>query len=151
MTEKTPAYGARAAKGPVAPLTIERRDPGPNDVAIEILYCGICHSDIHSARGEWGGATYPMVPGHEQCAARLSPDGVLDPEAARRVLGAKTAALVTPDRALARRVAAALDRYELGVRGARHAGIAQDSPGDGGPRAGARAALDSREEVVSTE
>jgi uncharacterized zinc-type alcohol dehydrogenase-like protein len=65
MTEKTPAYGARAAKGPVAPLTIERRDPGPHDVAIEILYCGICHSDLHKVNDEWGETQFPIVPGHE--------------------------------------------------------------------------------------
>ena len=47
------------------PITIERRDVGPKDVLIEISFAGICHSDIHSARNEWGGARYPMVPGHE--------------------------------------------------------------------------------------
>ncbi len=57
-----------ATKGPTSvlePFTFERRDPGPHDVLIEILYCGICHSDIHQARDEWGGAIFPMVPGHE--------------------------------------------------------------------------------------
>jgi uncharacterized zinc-type alcohol dehydrogenase-like protein len=57
-----------AAKGPalqLEPFTFERREPGPRDVLIEILYCGICHSDIHQARDEWGGAMFPMVPGHE--------------------------------------------------------------------------------------
>ena len=57
-----------ATKGPTSilePVTFERREPGPSDVLIEILYCGICHSDIHQARDEWGGAIYPMVPGHE--------------------------------------------------------------------------------------
>ncbi|HEX9079669.1 MAG TPA: NAD(P)-dependent alcohol dehydrogenase [Desulfuromonadaceae bacterium] len=62
---KTPAYAAVVAKGPLAPFTIERREPGPNDVLIDIIYCGICHSDIHQVRNEWGGATFPMVPGHE--------------------------------------------------------------------------------------
>jgi uncharacterized zinc-type alcohol dehydrogenase-like protein len=62
---KTAAYGARTAKEPIAPLTIDRRDPGPRDVAIDILFCGVCHSDVHQARDEWGGATFPMVPGHE--------------------------------------------------------------------------------------
>src|SRR5438445_6904665 len=65
MTKKTPAYGVRAAKGPVARMSIERREPGPHDVAIEILYCGVCHSDVHQARDEWGGSKFPMVPGHE--------------------------------------------------------------------------------------
>jgi alcohol dehydrogenase (NADP+) len=62
---KTPAYAAASAGAPLAPFTIERRDPGPHDVVIDILYCGICHSDIHQARDEWGGSLFPMVPGHE--------------------------------------------------------------------------------------
>jgi uncharacterized zinc-type alcohol dehydrogenase-like protein len=60
-----PAYGAPSAKAPLAPFFIERRKPGPHDVLIEILYCGVCHSDIHQARGEWGAGVFPMVPGHE--------------------------------------------------------------------------------------
>jgi len=62
---KTPAYAAAFAKAPLAPFSIERREPGPHDVLIDILYCGVCHSDIHQARGEWGGEIFPMVPGHE--------------------------------------------------------------------------------------
>lgn len=62
---RTPAYAATAPTSPLAPLTIERRLPGPRDVLIDIQFCGVCHSDIHSARDEWGGAMYPMVPGHE--------------------------------------------------------------------------------------
>src|SRR5438445_4980811 len=57
-----------ATKGPTSilePFSFERREPGPHDVLIEIFYCGICHSDIHQARDEWGGSIYPMVPGHE--------------------------------------------------------------------------------------
>ncbi len=57
-----------AAKSPISllePFSFERRDPGPHDVLVEILYCGICHSDIHQARDEWGGSIFPMVPGHE--------------------------------------------------------------------------------------
>jgi uncharacterized zinc-type alcohol dehydrogenase-like protein len=65
MTKKTPAYGARAAKAPVALMTIERRDPGPHDVEIEILYCGICHSDVHKVNDDWGNTQFPVVPGHE--------------------------------------------------------------------------------------
>jgi uncharacterized zinc-type alcohol dehydrogenase-like protein len=65
MTTKTPAFAAQAATTPLAAFSIERRDPGPNDVAIEILFCGVCHSDIHQARNEWGNSQYPMVPGHE--------------------------------------------------------------------------------------
>lgn len=61
----TKAYAAQDASTPLAPWSFERRDPGPNDVQIEILYCGVCHSDIHQARSEWGPSIYPMVPGHE--------------------------------------------------------------------------------------
>jgi uncharacterized zinc-type alcohol dehydrogenase-like protein len=62
---KTPAYAAMAANTPLAPFSIERREPGPQDVLIDILYCGVCHTDIHQVRDEWGGALFPMVPGHE--------------------------------------------------------------------------------------
>jgi len=62
---RIPAYAAAAAGRPLAPFAVERRDPGPRDIAIDILYCGICHSDIHQARDEWGGGLFPMVPGHE--------------------------------------------------------------------------------------
>ena len=61
----TPAYAAQGAKAPLAPFTIARREPGPKDVQIEILYCGVCHSDLHTARNEWSNAVYPVVPGHE--------------------------------------------------------------------------------------
>ena len=59
------AYAAPSATEPLIPTTIERRDVGPKDVLIEIRYAGICHSDIHQARDEWGGSKFPMVPGHE--------------------------------------------------------------------------------------
>lgn len=59
------AYAAKKADAPLAPFDLERREPGDNDVQIEILYCGVCHSDIHTARNEWGGTMYPVVPGHE--------------------------------------------------------------------------------------
>jgi uncharacterized zinc-type alcohol dehydrogenase-like protein len=62
---KVAAYAAPSAGAPIAPLSIERREVGPSDVLIEILFCGICHSDLHQVRDEWGGATFPMVPGHE--------------------------------------------------------------------------------------
>ena len=63
---KTAAYGVKNETSPVRPMSIERRKPTEYDVAIDILYCGICHSDIHQARNEWGGGSlYPMVPGHE--------------------------------------------------------------------------------------
>lgn len=61
----TPAYAAQTKDSPIAPFSIERRAVGPHDVQIEILYSGICHSDIHQVRDEWGGSIYPMVPGHE--------------------------------------------------------------------------------------
>jgi uncharacterized zinc-type alcohol dehydrogenase-like protein len=62
---KTKAYAAQAADAQLEPLTIERREPRAGDVAIDILYCGICHSDIHTVRSEWGEPHYPCVPGHE--------------------------------------------------------------------------------------
>ncbi len=61
----TKSYAAASATSPLAPLQIERREPKPDDVLIEIAYCGICHSDIHTVRSEWGPAAYPCVPGHE--------------------------------------------------------------------------------------
>ena len=59
------AYAAPSAGAPLEPTTVERRDVGPHDVLIAIKYAGICHSDIHTARDEWGQALYPLVPGHE--------------------------------------------------------------------------------------
>jgi alcohol dehydrogenase (NADP+) len=59
------AYAATSVSEPITQTTVDRRDVGPHDVLIEIKYCGICHSDIHHARGEWGEAHYPVVPGHE--------------------------------------------------------------------------------------
>jgi len=61
----TKAYGAHAADKPLQSIDIERRAPGPQDVQIEIAYCGVCHSDLHTVRSEWGGTLYPCVPGHE--------------------------------------------------------------------------------------
>ncbi len=58
-------YAAQTPTSPLAPMTFQRRSPRPDDVAIEILYCGVCHSDIHQARNEWGIAVYPLMPGHE--------------------------------------------------------------------------------------
>jgi uncharacterized zinc-type alcohol dehydrogenase-like protein len=62
---KTSGYAALSATTPLAPFEFTRREPGPLDIVIEIDYCGVCHSDIHQARNEWGGSIYPMVPGHE--------------------------------------------------------------------------------------
>jgi uncharacterized zinc-type alcohol dehydrogenase-like protein len=59
------AYAATSATGPLVPVTIERRELGPHDVQIDIKYCGICHSDIHTVRGEWGDLAWPLAPGHE--------------------------------------------------------------------------------------
>ena len=61
----TKAYAAQSATSPLSDWTIERRAPKPHDVQIDILYCGVCHSDLHTARNEWGGTKYPVVPGHE--------------------------------------------------------------------------------------
>ena len=61
----TKAYAATSKTAPVGPFTIERREPRANDVEIAIQYCGVCHSDLHQVRDEWGNAMYPMVPGHE--------------------------------------------------------------------------------------
>ncbi len=62
---KAIGYAAQSATAPLAPMNFERRSPRPDDVAIEILFCGVCHSDIHQARNEWGFASYPLMPGHE--------------------------------------------------------------------------------------
>lgn len=62
---QTHGYAAQNAASALAPFTFERREPGPHDVQIEILYCGICHSDLHQARNDWSNSLYPMVPGHE--------------------------------------------------------------------------------------
>lgn len=61
----TKSYAAQSAVAPLAPFAFDRREPGPHDVQIDILYCGVCHSDIHQVRNEWGNSIYPMVPGHE--------------------------------------------------------------------------------------
>ena len=62
---KTAGYAAHSSTSPLQPFSFERRTPGPKDVQIEILYCGVCHSDLHTARNEWRNTTYPVVPGHE--------------------------------------------------------------------------------------
>ncbi len=61
----TKAFANQSATSPFGPVEIPRRDPRKNDVVIDILFCGVCHSDIHTARSEWGPSTYPCVPGHE--------------------------------------------------------------------------------------
>ena len=62
---KTLAYAAQSGTTPLAPFNFQRREVGNHDVQIEILYCGVCHSDLHTVRGEWQGTAYPCVPGHE--------------------------------------------------------------------------------------
>ncbi len=62
---KTNAYAVTAANSLLAPFQLQRRDPGSHDVEMEILFCGVCHSDVHTVRNEWLGTTYPCVPGHE--------------------------------------------------------------------------------------
>lgn len=59
------AYAAQTASTPLAPFAFDRREPTAHDVVIEIDYCGVCHSDLHTARGEWPGVLFPSVPGHE--------------------------------------------------------------------------------------
>jgi uncharacterized zinc-type alcohol dehydrogenase-like protein len=65
MSDKIKAYGTEAADADLQQMEIDRRDVLENDVKIDILYCGVCHSDIHAARNDWGNAKYPLVPGHE--------------------------------------------------------------------------------------
>ena len=62
---KASGYANNSATDKLKPFEFDRREPGPQDVVIDILYCGVCHSDIHSARNEWGHTHYPFVPGHE--------------------------------------------------------------------------------------
>ena len=65
MTMNVQGYATHSAQDDLAPFRFERRDPRPDDVVIDILFCGVCHSDLHQARNDWGGSIYPMVPGHE--------------------------------------------------------------------------------------
>ncbi|HTH53584.1 MAG TPA: NAD(P)-dependent alcohol dehydrogenase [Edaphobacter sp.] len=65
MSTSTRSYAAQSATSPLTPFTLERRTPTASDVAIEILFCGVCHSDLHQARNEWHNSVYPIVPGHE--------------------------------------------------------------------------------------
>src|SRR5438132_11780608 len=61
----TKGYAAQAPQEPLKPFSFERREPNTTDVQIDILFCGVCHSDLHIVRNEWGGTIYPCVPGHE--------------------------------------------------------------------------------------
>jgi len=62
---RTTGYAAHSSTSPLQPFSFERREPGPQDIQIDILYCGVCHSDLHTVRNEWTNTTYPVVPGHE--------------------------------------------------------------------------------------
>ena len=62
---KSTGYAASDATAPLTAFDFERKDPGPKDVQIDILFCGVCHSDLHQARNEWGNTVYPCLPGHE--------------------------------------------------------------------------------------
>ncbi len=72
---KINSYAVQNAMAPLVPFTLQRREPGAHDVQIEILYCGVCHSDVHTVRNEWHGTTYPCVPGHE-IIGRVTKTGV---------------------------------------------------------------------------
>lgn len=72
MPKKILGYATHSATSKIEPFQFERRDLRPNDVEIDILYCGVCHSDIHQARNDWGNSLYPMVPGHEIVGKALS-------------------------------------------------------------------------------
>ena len=71
-TTQAKAFGTETTTAPLEPMTIERRQPTAKDVEIDILYCGVCHSDLHTARNDWGGSIYPVVPGHEIVGRVLS-------------------------------------------------------------------------------
>ena len=58
-------YGTPSAQSPLAPFNFTRREPGPSEIVVDILYCGVCHTDLHMTRNEWGSSIYPLVPGHE--------------------------------------------------------------------------------------
>ena len=75
MTMKVLGFAAQSATDALAPFRFERRDPRPDDVEIEILYCGVCHSDLHMARNDWGWSFYPIVPGHEIIGRVISVGG----------------------------------------------------------------------------
>lgn len=67
---KTIGYAAQTPQSPLAPLRFDRRELRPNDVAMEVLYCGVCHSDLHTARNDWGWTVYPAMPGQWEWGLR---------------------------------------------------------------------------------
>ncbi len=72
QTTQAKAFGTESTTAPLKPMTIDRREPTPTDVEIDILYCGVCHSDLHTAHNDWGGSVYPVIPGHEIVGRVLS-------------------------------------------------------------------------------
>lgn len=84
---KSYGYAAYNSQTPLRSYHFERRDPGPSDVLIEIAYCGVCHSDIHQARNEWKGSSYPIVPGHEIVGRVIAVGGEVDDFAAGDLVG----------------------------------------------------------------
>ncbi len=70
---KSFGYAAASKSAPLAPWSFDRREPNPNDVVVAIDYCGICHSDIHQVKGEWGAELFPMVPGPARSSAASPP------------------------------------------------------------------------------
>ncbi len=84
---KSYGYAAYNSQTPLRSYHFERRDPGPSDVRIEIAYCGVCHSDIHQARNEWKGTSYPIVPGHEIVGRVIEVGGAVDNFAAGDLVG----------------------------------------------------------------
>ena len=101
-------YAAQSAHSPLAPFSFERRAPGPHDVRIDILYCGICHSDLHTVRDEWHNTRYPCVPGHE-IVGRVSAVG-------SEVKGFKVGEVAEPRfrEGMARSMARRFDAQQLG-------------------------------------
>ena len=96
---KTFGYAAATADAPMAPWTFERRELRVNDVAIDIKYCGVCHSDLHQARNDWGWSTYPVVPGHEivGVVAAVGPDVKKYKEGDRVAVGCMVDSCMTCD------------------------------------------------------
>lgn len=86
-----PAYAATSANESLTKTTITRRDPGPRDVAIEVKFAGLCHSDIHAVKAEWGQPNYPVVPGHEIARVVVDADTIhVDDLVVRRVRGPRS-------------------------------------------------------------
>ena len=120
---RTAAYAATSATAPLAPWSLERRDPRAGEVLIDIRYCGICHSDLHTVRGEWGPVDYPLVPGHE-IVGHVAAVG----EGVSERVAAMTAAIPT-----APRPNTAIDEPDSGCRTRRTVPAPVASPHPSGP------------------